>query len=1045
MLGRKCFHRLAFIGVFIFAITGASILAVLLVNELKETDTFRCYTTADKKTSDNLRDRCYDEYNKQVNRNFPLYGFVVLNIPLVLLVCVVYSQYVKQRVDELDNADNGDTENQGNAAPQQSRLCCKVFTAYVAHLLIRSILLALFLILQWLVLYPVTFPQAFTCPITQGGDNFTAAELNSASTAAQYSCKNPQAKTKTICGFALFALKALFLALSLVEMICLLYKAAKDNNFSEEQFFTNYLIGKGHKNQQPDERSRLLTGNEQPPQQEQGRLVEKQRHTMPDPVQTFVETTKRQILRNTENIKPLIPRTFGENEITPNLKLDDIFVNLVIQTGRKIYDFWDKARQEVLDSYAEPGSSITLEKAEQIFAPYENTQDPRTILAVGRAGIGKTSLATKILRDWANGALSTAHQAAKCFEFVFLLQFRWLNFEKDISLMELLSRSPYSVDFTDEIFQHVKKNPVKVLLVFDGLDEAKELGPIRTEQEHDNSTSAAMPVGALFAKLASGKLLNGATVLTTTRSTVLPGVVSEFYSEINKETLRLVEILGFTPEKVEEYVNKFVPEGMKDDIWNHISANANLLSLCYIPVNCFIVCSNLMNILQNQEQPGATEATTHVSPTLPTTLTEIYKGALNCFMLSRHSLYRSENPRRTEFDPNSKFRPSVEETLNKLGKLAMKGLEEGRLVFDETEIMKSAQLTQEELKDMVGSSLLHHFPESKTGASKYQEQYCFIHLTFQEFLAARVIVDKIPEELTDFTKSVMSHSDSKMELVLRFVAGLLRGRENTDCIDSLLEPLITKCLEEPKKVGERVRRRRWLLPLLQCLFEFHSDDKTGDVTSNKLKGKDKYDFTRSDINDSDCSSLVFFFKHLHNKELDLSFNHIGPRGCAELTKLVKDGNLNMLDIGFNNVGDQGLKSISEALQSEKCKLQTLNIRVNGITAVGAHSVSDALKSEQCPLTELNLGGNHLTDKSVKHLRDALVTGNCMLTQLDLPRVGMTSKGREKLVKAMESSECKLTELTLSSVTKSRDGVERLKATSRRRERSHRKKSRSLEV
>ena len=1063
-LKEKNFHRLAFVGVLIFTVAGLVLVAVLLANEVKEEDQFRCDIKADKQTSDNLRDHCHDKYNKQFNKNFPLYGFVLLNIAVVLLVCLVYSQYVKQRVDELDNADNGDTENQGNAAPQQSRLCCKVFTAYVVHLLIRSILLALILILQWEVLYPNTFPQAFTCYDTTQKSNSTAAGLNSTPPAAKYSCKNPQARTKTNCAFALCAVNALFLGLSLLERVCLYCKAKQNQSFTEDiQFIRNYLLGKGHVNQQPTERRqsdpsnndirlRLLGENEQEQEQgheqdqprareleqEQAREVEqKQQQPMPDPaVQTFVETTKRQILQDTENIKPLIPRSFGENENTPNLQLDDIFVKLVIQTGRKIYEFSNKARHEILDSYAEPGSSITLEKAEDLFEPNEDTQDPRTILAVGRAGIGKTILVTKILRDWANGVLSTANQAAKSFDFVFLLQFRSLNFDKGIPLMELLKRSPYSINFTDEIFQHVLRNPEKVLLVFDGLDEAKELGSIGTEEEDNNSTTEAMPVGALFAKLASGKLLNGATVLTTTRSTALPGVVSRFYSELNQKKLRHVEILGFTTERIKEYVNKFVPEGMKDDIWKHINANANLLSLCYIPVNCFIVCSNLMNILQNQEQPGATEATTHVSPTLPTTLTEIYKGALNCFMLSRHSLYRSEKPRRTEFDPNSKFRPSVEETLKKLGNMAMKGLEEGRLIFDETEIMESAQLTKEELKDMVESSLLHHLPESKTGASKYQEQYCFIHLTFQEFLAARVIAHKTPEELADFTKSAMSRNDSKMELVLQFVAGLLRGHENPDCIDSLLQSLITRWFKN-------VRQSQSLLLLTQCLFDFHSDDKTRQAIS-KFKGYDIFSFSESSVNDSGCSPLVFFFKHFSEIELDLTYCfQIGPRGCAELAKLVKDGNLKTLDIRCNNVGDEGLKSVSEALQSEECKLQILNISANGITAVGAEHLRialtseqcqlrelhldmnqlthqgakhlrDALKSEQCQLTDLYLAENQLTDEGVIYLIDALVSGNCKLTSLNLSKVGLTNEGGIRLLKAVQRSECKLTVLHLKN-------------------------------
>ena len=214
---------MGFIGVITFTLTGPFILATLVFNEPKESDTFRCYTAAYKQTSDNFRDRCYEEYDKMFNKRFPLYVFYIFNFCFVVLDCVVYSQYA----------------NKLESPRQSNRDGCQIFGAYLAHLLIRIILLALSLILQWILLYPDMFPDAFDYPTTWINNS---AGLNSTSRAAQCSCKNPQARTKTICGFLLCADNVQLLVFSLGEVLYLLFKAATIKNFiMDEQFISSYL------------------------------------------------------------------------------------------------------------------------------------------------------------------------------------------------------------------------------------------------------------------------------------------------------------------------------------------------------------------------------------------------------------------------------------------------------------------------------------------------------------------------------------------------------------------------------------------------------------------------------------------------------------------------------------------------------------------------------------------------------------------------------------------------------------------------------------
>ena len=181
----------------------------------------------------------------------------------------------------------------------------------------------------------------------------------------------------------------------------------------------------------------------------------------------------------------------------------------------------------------------------------------------------------------------------------------------------------------------------------------------------------------------SESFLYGATILTTTRSSALTdAMIGLFYDHVSEKDRQVVEILGFTTGKVREFIYKFVPDkNIKDQIWNHVHENGNLLSLCYIPVNCFIVCYTLMaKIMLNSREAQNTPRT------LPNTLTNIYEIALNRFLLNHHAFYKNVKASRRRECDNFQFSKPVNETLQKLGKIAKKGLEEGKLIFSKKDI-----------------------------------------------------------------------------------------------------------------------------------------------------------------------------------------------------------------------------------------------------------------------------------------------------------------------------------------------------------------------
>ena len=105
--------------------------------------------------------------------------------------------------------------------------------------------------------------------------------------------------------------------------------------------------------------------------------------------------------------------------------------------------------------------------------------------------------------------------------------------------------------------------------------------------------------------------------------------------------------------------------------------------------------------------------------TLPNTLTNIYEIALNRFLLNHHAFYKNVKASRRRECDNFQFSKPVNETLQKLGKIAKKGLEEGKLIFSKKDIthvavMKKIQkIVSVTLGDRVKSGLLYILPNDE--------------------------------------------------------------------------------------------------------------------------------------------------------------------------------------------------------------------------------------------------------------------------------------------------------------------------------------------
>ena len=663
-----------------------------------------------------------------------------------------------------------------------------------------------------------------------------------------------------------------------------------------------------------------------------------------------------------------------------DFKVDDIFTNLVIQCGRVNYAFKDKPREEISVSYTSATDTV-IERAEQLFMPNKDTQNPKLILLTGRAGIGKTMFSMKLVREWASDRLFSGEEYKNKFRFVFLYSFRLLNdIDGPLTLHEFLNLSH---ELNEDEFEYIRKHPETTLIIMDGFDEFKRGFQARSLQEIPKENK--MSVAAVCAKLSAGKLLSGANVVVTSRPKE-----SEQLELIKFQ--RKCEILGFAPQNVEQYFTNFFKDNieMAETVLNQIQENAALAGICYIPVNCFIMCSLFQWLLTE----NACDSTKHVK--LPSTVTELYEGVLHMFVQKHHREWERSSD-------IQEFSAAVTDTLDKLSVLALKMFETKKYVFNESDLRKA--LNTNEFSDLVKSGFIHSMPRCRTGPYKVETQYCFIHLTFQEFLAARKLVQmRQPREI----QSVIRNGS---EVVIQFVSGFLRNVPTSEDPAEQMDIILSELL----KSGNR-------LVGIRCLFEY------GDRTFAKHVLK-KHDFTNlelqaTNVNSSDCVALAFLLTldvessggNCHVTHLYLDDNNLGDTGAQYVSEALRSGNcqLTQLSLGNNNIGDAGAQYVSEALRSGNCQLTQLYLDNNNIGDAGARYVSEALRSGNCHLTVLFLNGNNIGDAGAQYVSEALRSGNCHLTLLFLNGNNIGDAGTQYVSEALRSGNCQLTLLLLSN-------------------------------
>ena len=543
-----------------------------------------------------------------------------------------------------------------------------------------------------------------------------------------------------------------------------------------------------------------------------------------------------------------------------------------------------------------------------IFKPHEECPQPRTVLIEGKPGMGKTTYCKKMVYDWATGKQKPEDCFPK-FQTVLLLKCRDMRTDLWEAIEDQLLPRNVEEDVKERFFNFICQNQSDVFLVLDGLDEV----PTRK-----------LPV---FTEIIQGRReLPKCRVVATARHGA--GI------KLRKHCDTLLQIEGFSKKDAEEFIMKYFKDmkNLAEKLLSRLESDENLKDMTANPLNTALLC------LICEEFQGV----------FPGSQTQLYEEIIQC-ILRRYR--KKEGLPETDEDLVEVYGAQ----LKHLGQIALKGLLDDNLDFEESE-----------LKSHAAELPAFGFLSVQIGSSKLRPRrhYSFLHKSFQEcFAAFYLCCQLLKKEISVGMLAADRRYFEELKEVLSFTCGMVAAR----CKETA-EAVI-------KSITFHVNDESCFRTLLRFISECRVDDSNFHLKMARV-----------------CGSF-----------LKISIFH-PPRACGEVDILLLaealkvNSTLTVLKLNDNGIGAQGASGLAEALKVNST-LTVLKLNDNYIGAQGATGLAEALKVNST-LTVLKLNGNDIGAQGATGLAEALKV-NSTLTVLELNFIGIGAQGATGLAEALK--------------------------------------------
>ncbi|KAK3338981.1 hypothetical protein B0H65DRAFT_499813 [Neurospora tetraspora] len=532
-----------------------------------------------------------------------------------------------------------------------------------------------------------------------------------------------------------------------------------------------------------------------------------------------------------------------------SLSMDQCYINLsIIESTGENKDRSEKQTKTELTSRYSPFSLNTPLKVEtpnatiqvdlpSLFKEREEPDgrkiQPRRILIRGRAGVGKTTLCKKIVYSFMHGELP---KWTELFDRVLWVPLRNLKLEDrrradyrftDLFIHEYFSMSNCREDLAQALYNTLLDAPEKrsrTLFLLDGLDEV----------------SQGLSEGGMSSFL--DVLLDQPNVIITSRPYGKP--LAGLHLEL--------ETIGFYPNQVEAYINKVFTKYSDTAVrvQSFLKARSLLQGLMRIPIQLDALCFAWNGSINSSSELN--------------TMTDVYQAIDQS--LWKKDILRLGKKHDNELVEAAYIQESgwteienlVSTEILFLEILAFTGLQNDTIEFDSTHLSQILHHFADISPGFLPSKTMPHLSFLRTSdflMETSHRTYHFLHLTYQEYFAARYFVrqwkankpleylalngqkneNPTPIEAIQFLGE--NKYTARYDILWRFVAGLLDAEgkaekffqaiedEPHDLLGPTHQRLVMHCLSEVST--EMSLRKRLEVKLKEwLLFEYKFTGKT---------------------------------------------------------------------------------------------------------------------------------------------------------------------------------------------------------------------------